>query len=105
MPRALACLVVVVAVLGAASAHAEARARRILVLDFASHGVDENIAKTVTSLVAVELGKRGGLEVLSSTDVRAALDMEAARQAAGCDEQSCLAELAGALGVELVAHG
>ena len=38
-----------------------------------------------------------GYEILSTDDVRAALDQEATKQLMGCDDNSCLAELAAAL--------
>ena len=41
--------------------------------------------------------------MLSSADLRSVLDVEAQRQAAGCSEASCLAEIAGAVGARFFA--
>lgn len=78
---------------------------RVLLLDLVSNGVEKDVIKTVESLLAVELSHYEALDVLSSADVRRALELETARQLAGCDEESCLEELAGALGADLVVYG
>ncbi len=47
--------------------------------------------------------RKAGLAVVGSGDIRTVLDVEAARQATGCDTDSCAAEVADALGApELV---
>lgn len=77
--------------------------RRIQVMDFSS--ADEPaLAKTVTRVLTVELSRRG-LDVLSSRDLVAAADLDADRQAAGCDTTSCLMEIAEAMGADLLAYG
>lgn len=69
--------------------------------------VDDNAASVVTELVTTALGKDPRLEVLSSADVRRQLELEANKQAVGCDDRgaSCLAEVAGAMGAQLVVSG
>ncbi|MDP2340483.1 MAG: hypothetical protein Q8O67_05980 [Deltaproteobacteria bacterium] len=69
--------------------------------------VDENSASLVTELVTAALGKEQGFEVLSSADVRRQLELEADKQSLGCDANasSCLAEIAGAMGAQLVVYG
>lgn len=56
-------------------------------------------------IVAEEAGRVHGYQLLSAAEVRAVVDQEANKQLAGCDETSCLAELAEALDAELVVSG
>lgn len=69
--------------------------------------VDKNSASLVTELVTTSLGREPRFEVLSSTDVRRQLEIEANRETLGCDadSSSCLAEIAGAMGAHLVVYG
>jgi hypothetical protein len=69
--------------------------------------VTVNEAGLVTELVTAALGAEPRFEVLSSADVRRQLEIEADRRTLGCDEnaQSCLAEIAGAMGAQLVVYG
>ena len=85
--------------------------RRVLVLLLlcspAAAVVDDNSAALVTDLVTAALAKEQGFEVLSSGDVRRQLELEANKQMLGCDANasSCLAEIAGAMGAQLVVYG
>ena len=56
-------------------------------------------------IVAEEAARVRGYQLLSAAEVRAVVDQEANKQLAGCDETSCLAELAEALDAELVVSG
>jgi hypothetical protein len=56
-------------------------------------------------IVAEEAGRVKGYELLSAADVRAVLDQEASKQLVGCDDNSCLAELAEAMDAELLVSG
>ncbi|MBS2025369.1 MAG: hypothetical protein JST92_23455 [Deltaproteobacteria bacterium] len=60
----------------------------------------------LTQVLAGEVADRRGLAPLVSADIRALLGFEKTRQNLGCDEnsESCMAELAGALGVDEVVH-
>ncbi len=72
-------------------------------MDFSS--ADEPaLAQTVTKLLTVELSHRN-YDVLSSRDLAAAANVDANRQAAGCDSTSCLMEIAEAMGADLLAYG
>jgi hypothetical protein len=61
----------------------------------------------LTSLVVTSLSNEPGFEVLASEDVRKQVELEGDRQLAGCEDgsNSCLAELAGALGARVVVYG
>jgi hypothetical protein len=48
---------------------------------------------------------RDDIGVLTRSDIQQAIDLEMQKQAAGCDDESCLAEIAGALGARYVIFG
>ncbi len=76
----------------------------IAVMDItAVHGVPQGIATLLNELVLTRLkaSNRFG-SVLGGSDMAAMLDMEQQKQAMGCEADSCLAELGGALGVPLM---
>ncbi|MEW5848416.1 MAG: hypothetical protein AB2A00_06355 [Myxococcota bacterium] len=64
-------------------------------------GVSRDLAVLLTEKLATRLRSRGAFSrVVSSTDVEAALGFEAQRQLLDCNSSSCMAEIAGALGVD-----
>src|SRR6185437_8457381 len=68
--------------------------------------VDKGTASLVTELVTASLAKSPQFDVLASADMRRQIEMEAYKQAIGCTEKaSCLAEVAGALGANVVVYG
>lgn len=67
-------------------------------------GADPVIGNQMTSRIAETIGKRGH-RVIAPDDVRALLEQEAQKQLMGCADDSCLAEIAGALGVDRVVSG
>ncbi|MFZ9887060.1 MAG: hypothetical protein ACO3JL_06125 [Myxococcota bacterium] len=77
----------------------------VLVLDLEANGVDRVTADVVSGDVAQSLAKGGRLSVMRQSDLRQLIDVEAQRQSIGCDTNSCLAELAGALGAAYVVFG
>jgi hypothetical protein len=79
-------------------------APRVLVLDPAG-SLPEDKRRAVGSLVADVLDARDDMEVVTSADVEKLIALESERQTAGCDEASCLSEIAGALGARLVVFG
>lgn len=64
-------------------------------------------AKLLHSLVATEVGRDPRVDLLTSTDVKKALDVEATRSFTGCDDgsDSCMAEIAAAMNASQVLHG
>lgn len=78
---------------------------RVVVMDLRNDGVTPETARLVGDAVAARLGALQRFEVLSSEDVRRIADVEAQRSLIGCDQTSCLAELADALGAERVVYG
>jgi TolB-like protein len=78
---------------------------RVLVLNLQNAGADENDVKIINELVANAFHREERLNVLTSNDLAQAMDLEAQKQAMDCDQSSCLAEIAGALGAKYVVHG
>lgn len=90
----------------AAASPAQPEPMRVLVLDVEGDSLSREEAGILRDTLAAELAQRRGIEVLSSEDVRRVLDVEAQRQAAGCEGQSdCLAEIGAALGADRVVYG
>jgi TolB-like protein len=79
---------------------------RVIVLGLKSTGMDEDTVRLIDDVIAVELSRFDGLDVLSGADVRRMVELEAERQASGCDDDgSCLAEIADALGAKHAIYG
>lgn len=67
--------------------------------------IDAPGARLLTNVVVAGASAGGRVDVISSDDVRSAVELEAQRQLAGCDSDSCLAEIAAAMGAAVVLHG
>lgn len=78
---------------------------KALVLDVKSTDLSPGEVETLTSLVTANLARHPQLDVMSGADIKRLVDLEAQKQSSGCDEGACLAELAGAMGAELVFFG
>ncbi len=79
---------------------------RVLVMDLAIEGpVDGDTVKTLTGIVSAELSAYTDLDVMADADVRRMLELEGDKQAVGCGDTSCLADIAGAMGARLVVFG
>lgn len=87
----------------AASASA---APRLAALDFTVIGLDQNLGSFYAEHLSVRLEARG-LHVVTQRDIATVLSLERQKQLLGCadDSSSCMAELAGALGVDAIATG
>jgi hypothetical protein len=78
---------------------------RLLILNLDAAGVDGSTAKIINGLVTQGLAPSTSLEVITSADLGALVNLEAERAATGCDTTSCLAEIAGAMGTRFVIFG
>jgi TolB-like protein len=78
---------------------------RVLVLDLQGVGADPKLVRLTTGVVAGIVAESPAIDVATSADVRAMMDLEAEKQTAGCDAAGCFADLAGALGARYVVHG
>jgi TolB-like protein len=87
-------------------ADAEANKRvSMLALDLDASNLNPEDVQLVDTLVVQALSRHARLNVLSSSDIRQMIDLETERQAVGCDTNSCLAEIAGAMGAQYVVYG
>jgi hypothetical protein len=80
----------------------------VFVLDFKADGTDlDDVAKAASTRVAESLARHARLEVMTREDVVRLVELEAEKQLLSCDtaQGSCLSELAGALGADLLAFG
>jgi len=68
-------------------------------------GYSEKTAIALSDVVTAEVARHSTCSVLSRTEIRSILSFEAEKQLLGCDDESCLAELAGALGVDFLISG
>jgi hypothetical protein len=79
---------------------------RALVMDLKSNGVENDTVETIAGLIAVTLSQNPRLDVLSGADVRQLIALEGEKQSLGCaDDSSCLADVAGAMGAQLIVFG
>lgn len=78
---------------------------RLLVLEPTADAEQKRTAQTIGSLIAVELSNYPYFDVVTSADVKQMMELEADRSAVGCTDSSCLAEIAGAMGANLVVFG
>lgn len=81
------------------------RTARVAVYEVSAAPGSERVADVVTASIVAELRKLDGLSVIGMDEVRAMLDLEAQKQLVGCGDDSCLAEIAAALGVDIVIVG
>lgn len=77
---------------------------RVLVVDFQSEGASEAVKILVQDEVAARVTKER-LDVLTMTDIRNQLDLEVQKRVVGCSDESCLIEIASALGAEYTIYG
>ncbi len=78
---------------------------KVLVLDLRADTVSTDTTRLVRDEIAVDMGRDTRLDVLSSEDLRNVVSIDAQKQAMGCDESSCLAEVGAALGARYIVHG
>ncbi len=78
---------------------------RIAVLGLTARGLAPDVAQSITDLVAREVDRSGLFETISMDDIKAMLQHAEKRMVLGCDDTSCLVEIGGALGVELLLAG
>lgn len=82
------------------------QALRVAVYDFEAQDVPENIRRVVTDSVLTEVRKLQGVSAIGMDEIRDMLSHEANKQVLGCEsDESCLAEIAGALGVDDLVTG
>ena len=90
--------------LAAAPAIAQGVKPKIAVLGLkAAKGIDEGTVRLLDELLLTEIQEAGSFEVFGSSDIASMITLEEQRiQLTGCNDDSCLAEIGGALGVNLL---
>ncbi len=90
-----------------ALAAAPAEKPKLVVLNLSpGAGVAAEEANALTEAVTAEVAQRGFFDVVAASEVQTLLGVERQRQVMGCSEEdSCLQELAGALGARFVMSG
>jgi len=78
---------------------------RVAVYQLQGREVSERVAAIVTDSLVSELRKLERLSVIGMDEVADMLTHEENKQMLGCDDESCLAEIAGALGVDELVTG
>jgi hypothetical protein len=86
-------------------AGARAKDIRIAVLDIRPLGTESAKAELLSEVALTEAASIRGFDVVGRSDIVALLGFERQRQMLGCGDDSCLAEMGGALGVELIVAG
>ena len=78
----------------------------VLMMDLKATYVDAKTVGLVQNLVSSELAQQKGFELITGADLRKMLALQSERQAMGCNaEDSCLSEIAGAMGARYVIYG
>src|SRR5690606_21117733 len=102
----LLLLTLALAPAAAADGAAPAAPTRVLVMDLEAVGIAADDVVAATRVVAAAAAEVTGVAVMSAAELRAMADLEVDRQNAGCgDDTSCVADIAGAMGAELVLFG
>jgi hypothetical protein len=79
--------------------------QRLAVLEIRPLGVSADLAHTLTGVVAEQAGKTPGFVAISQAEISSMLGLERQKQMLGCGDESCLAEIGGALGASRVLSG
>jgi hypothetical protein len=79
--------------------------KTLVVLDLEAIDVDSEKLRIINAAVVDQLSSYAALEIISQDDIRQMVDFEADKAAMGCDTNSCLSEIAGAMGAAYVVFG
>lgn len=86
-------------------ASAAAAAEPVAVLPLKGEGFPAATLHALDSVFAVSMAEHGPYRVITADDINALLGVQKMKDAMGCDEVQCAADLAGALGAPFVASG
>ncbi|MBI5511989.1 MAG: hypothetical protein HY903_24795 [Deltaproteobacteria bacterium] len=84
---------------------AAAMPRQAAVLELAASGIEADVVRNLTDLLTAEASKIPGYKVISHAEIKDMIGFELQKQSVGCEEASCLAQIGGALGVDLIVTG
>ena len=71
---------------------------RVLFLDLTCTSVKPDVVETISDLVGAYLGEHKKYDVIAGQDLRQMAKLEVEKQKSGCMDNSCLNEIAGAMG-------
>ena len=74
------------------------RKPRVLFLDLTCTSVKPDVVETISDLVGAYLGEHKKYDVITGQDLRQMAKLEVEKQKSGCMDNSCLNEIAGAMG-------
>ena len=77
----------------------------VAVLDLTALGISPEVALNLTAIVAAEVGRYDDVKPVTRREVAALLDLERQKQLLGCNDDSCLSQVVGALGVAKIVSG
>ncbi|MFH1810201.1 MAG: hypothetical protein ABIJ09_15755 [Pseudomonadota bacterium] len=87
-------------------AQAESRPRqKVAVFDLRTTGLDDGARGSLMAVLTKAVAAAPWLDVVSRDEIATMLDAEAQKQLVGCDDTGCLAEIAGALDVDMLVAG
>src|SRR5262245_43021401 len=92
----------IMAVLGTAQT---AQATKLAILPLGSNRIAKETVRVLDDLLTAQLYERGGYELVTGADINATLGLEKMKDALGCADTACAAEIGGALGVDLLLSG
>ena len=105
MPKICSVILILSLMAGPAYA-ADTRAVDVLFLELkALAGFDADQALLIENVILSELSKHKQFNVISKSDVVNMLDVEQLKETVECSQDSCMAEIAGALGTEFLVTG
>ena len=79
---------------------------RVAVYDFELQNIPKVLGRVISDSLLAEIRKLEGISAIGMDEIREMLDFEAQRQALGCEgSEECMAEIAGALGVDEILTG
>jgi len=89
-----------------AQSDASVKRERLLVLDFdVGDGIDSGISAVANDTFITTLNQLQRFEVATSADLRTMLNTDSERQILDCNDESCMVEVAGALGARYLSRG
>jgi TolB-like protein len=78
---------------------------KIAVLNLTATGVEPTLTDNLSEVLINEVSALGRYQVIGKSDISAMLGFEAQKQLLSCEQDACVAEIGGALGVEKVVVG
>lgn len=86
-------------------AYAAAEKTRVAVMDIQAPSLSSDMREAVTALVPQVLEALGPFKAITGQDIRQMLALESMKDRLGCNDVTCLAEIGGALGADLMVSG